>query len=124
MTQETPSSIHVDWRRLRPQVTEELLREITQRIVEQFHPEKIVLFGSYAYGAPTLHSDVDLLVIMESDDCPARRSANVMRACRPPHLSMDVIVITPEELKKRLAGFDPFLEEALSKGRVLYESNR
>jgi len=124
MTQETSSSIHVDWRRLRPQVTEELLHEITRRIVEQFHPEQIVLFGSYAYGTPTLHSDVDLLVIMESDDRPARRSTNVMSACRPPHLSMDVIVITPEELKKRLAGFDPFLEEALSKGRVLYESNR
>ena len=113
----------IDWRHLRPQVTAELLDDITQRIAEQFHPEKILLFGSYAYGNPTLHSDVDLLVVMKSDDRPAKRSAKVMSFCRPRHLSMDVIVITPEELEKRLAGFDPFLEEVLSKGKVLYESD-
>ena len=114
----------LDWRHLRPEVTAELLQEITHRIVKRFYPERIILFGSYAYGEPTLHSDVDLLVAMKSDERPARRSTQVMRVCRPRYLSMDVIVLTPEELESRLAGFDPFLEEALSKGRVLYDANR
>jgi predicted nucleotidyltransferase len=117
-----PSSPIIDWRRLRPKVTDELLMEITKRIVENFHPEKVILFGSYAYGKPTIESDVDLLIIMKSDERPAKRSAEVMSVCRPRYLGMDVIVITPEELERRLAGFDPFLEEILNKGRVLYES--
>jgi predicted nucleotidyltransferase len=114
----------ITWEHLRPKVTEELLMEIAKRIVENFHPEKVVLFGSYAYGKPTIESDVDLLVIMKSNDRPAKRSAKVISVCRPRHLGMDVIVITPEELERQLAGFDPFLEEALSKGKVLYESTR
>ncbi len=121
MKRETSSQI-IDWRRLRPKVTDELLMEITKRIVENFHPEKVILFGSYAYGKPTIESDVDLLVIMKSDERPAKRSSNVISVCCPRHLGMDLIVITPEELEKRLAGFDPFLEEILNKGRVLYES--
>ena len=113
----------IDWRRLRPKVTDELLMEITKQIVENFHPEKVILFGSYAYGKPTIESDVDLLVIMKSNDRPAKRSAKVISVCRPRHLSMDLLVITPGELEKRLVGFDPFLEEILNKGRVLYESH-
>jgi uncharacterized protein len=116
-------SENIDWKRLRPKVTPELLQDITHRIVEHFHPDKVILFGSYAYGEPTLHSDVDLLVIMKSTELPARRSSNVTRICRPRYLSMDVIVLTPEELANRLAGFDPFLEEALTKGKVLYDTN-
>jgi len=114
----------INWKDLRPKVTETLLMDITKRIAENFHPEKVILFGSYAYGKPTIESDVDLLVIMESDDRPAKRSARVMSTCCPRHLGMDLIAITSEELEKRLAGFDPFLEEILNKGRVLYESPR
>ena len=57
-----------DWATLRPPVTEALLAGITQRIVAAFQPDQIVLFGSYAYGAPDLESDVDLLVVMDSDE--------------------------------------------------------
>lgn len=114
----------INWKHCRPKVTKKLLMKITNRIVENFHPEKVVLFGSHAYGKPTVESDVDLLIIMKSDERPAKRSAKVMSVCRPRHLGMDVIVITPEELERRLTGFDPLLEEALSKGKVLYESPR
>ncbi|MCZ6680857.1 MAG: nucleotidyltransferase domain-containing protein [Candidatus Poribacteria bacterium] len=123
MTPSKDTSI-MDWKRLRPQVTAKLLQEITHRIVERFHPEKIILFGSYAYGDATPQSDVDLLVVMKSDERPAKRSTQVTSVCRPRYLSMDVIVLTPEELEHRLAGFDPFLEEALSKGKVLYDASR
>ena len=113
-----------DWKRLRPRVTRRLLAQITGRIVERFKPKRIVLFGSHAYGKPRFDSDVDILVVMKSKDTPAHRSALVSAACRPPHLPMDVIVLTPKEVKTRLAGFDPFLEEVLSKGRLLYEEAR
>lgn len=49
-------------------ITDELIQEIKNRIVSGVHPEKIILFGSYAYGTPTKDSDVDLLVIMPSDE--------------------------------------------------------
>ena len=49
-------------------ITEELIREIKDRIVSAVHPEKIIIFGSYAYGTPTKDSDLDLLVIMPSDE--------------------------------------------------------
>jgi predicted nucleotidyltransferase len=120
--QQQNSSQMSDWRSLRPRVTDALLMDITRRIVENFRPEKVILFGSYAYGQPTIESDVDLLVIMKSDDRPAKRSEKIASICRPRYLGMDLIVITPEELEKRLAGFDPFLEEILNKGRILYES--
>jgi len=107
---------------LRP-VTEELLHEIVQRIVEAFMPERIILFGSYADadGAPTPESDIDLLVVMESDERPAARSARITRLCRPPLVGMDILVRTPEELRYRLAINDSFFKEILTKGRVLYE---
>lgn len=105
-------------------VIEEALDKITRCIVESFHPIKIILFGSYAYGKPNPDSDIDLLVVMEDDDAPARRSTKVAQMCRLPYIAMDILVQTPEEIEKRLAGFDPFLEEIFTKGRFLYDATR
>ncbi len=101
-------------------VTRELLAEITQRITEALHPKKIILFGSYAYGNPTPNSDLDLLVIMETRDRPAERKRKVSDLFDPRPLPMDFVVLTPVELRRRLISFDPFLEEILEKGQVLY----
>lgn len=57
----------------RPEVTEALLADITQRIVETCHPEKVILFGSYAYGTPHENSDIDLFVIMDPSDAAVLR---------------------------------------------------
>ena len=103
-------------------VSETVLQEITQKIASDFHPEQIILFGSYAYGNPDANSDVDLLVIMDTDARPAERSAQIMRTCRPRYVSMDILVRTPEEIAQRLEGFDPFLEDILRHGRVLYQA--
>ncbi len=118
------SSAPLDWERLRPAVTPELLSDITRRIVEHFHPEKVILFGSYAYGQPHLSSDVDLLVIMESDEPIFSRMGKVHDVARVPFLPMDVIVRTPQELEERLKMGDYFLAEVLAKGRVLYDAAR
>jgi hypothetical protein len=106
---------------LRPRVTKRLLDEIVQRIVERFQPQKIILFGSYAYGQPHQDSDIDLFVIMDSDLRPALRCAAVSSACHPGVAPMDIIVRTPAEVEQRLAMGDFFVAEILEKGRVLYE---
>lgn len=111
-----------DWKTLRPRVTKRLLNEIARRIVERFQPQKIILFGSYAYGKPTLNSDVDLLVVMDSDLRPAQRSALVYPvAAVSDYLPMDILVRTPDEIERRLQMGDFFIAEILEKGKVLYE---
>ena len=100
----------------------QLLSEITRRITQGLHPKKVILFGSYAYGTPTSDSDLDLLIIMESRDRPSERIRKVSDLFEPRPLPMDFVVLTPSELRRRLSGFDPFLEEILKKGRLLYGS--
>jgi predicted nucleotidyltransferase len=109
-----------DWETLRPPVTDALLADITRRIVERFQPYQVVLFGSYAYGRPDLDSDVDLLVIMDTNESMAQRIRRVMEVAKVRFLPMDVIVRTPEEMAERLAMGDFFLAEILDKGKVLY----
>ena len=103
-------------------VTPGLLREIAQKVVHAFRPKNIILFGSYAYGKPTSDSDLDLLIVMESRDRPAERIRKVSDLFDPRPLPMDFIVLTPVEMRQRLSGFDPFLEEVLEKGQMLYGS--
>jgi len=98
------------------------IKKLTRSIVRAFHPEKIILFGSRAGGFPDRDSDIDLLVIMESGLPAGRRAAEIYRQLGPRHFSLDILVYTPREIKERLAGFDPFLEGILKKGRVLYEA--
>jgi len=103
-------------------VTLELLREIAQKVVHAFRPKNIILFGSYAYGKPTSDSDLDLLIVMETRDRPAERIRKVSDLFDPRPLPMDFIVLTPGEVRHRLSGFDPFLEEVFEKGQRLYGS--
>jgi uncharacterized protein len=109
-----------DWATLRPPVTDALLADITRRVVEKFQPDKVVLFGSYAYGTPDLDSDVDLLVVMDSDELMAQRIRRVTEVAKVRFLPMDIIVRTPAEMAERLAMGDFFLAEILEKGKVLY----
>lgn len=109
--------------RLRPPVTEALLAEITRRIVEAFHPIKVILFGSYAYGVPHHESDIDIFVIMESEDTMHQRIMKATEVARVPFLPMDVIVRTPQEVEQRIALGDFFVIEILDKGRVLYSND-
>ena len=116
---EKATSTIPDWVTLRPSVTDALLADITQRIVEKFQPHKVVLFGSYAYGTPNLDSDVDLLVVMDSDESMAQRIRRVTEVAKIRFLPMDVLVRTPAELEERLAMGDFFIAEILKKGKVL-----
>jgi predicted nucleotidyltransferase len=92
-----------------------------QRIVTELDPEKIILFGSYAYGDPTPDSDVDLLIIMETDKSSKDRSWAVSRLLMPRQFPVDIIVKNPSEIKQAIKENDPFLNKVLTKGQVLYE---
>jgi len=99
----------------------EVLPEVVQRLVAALQPEKIILFGSYANGRPTLDSDVDLLVVMQSEEPLFPRIRRVAEVAQVPYLPMDVIVRTPVEVAERLAMGDSFLAGILEKGTVLYD---
>ena len=100
---------------------ERQLHGVTRRLVEALQPERIVLFGSQAYGRPSPESDVDLLIVMNSDERPAARAARVSRLLRPRPFPIDALVRTPEEIKHRLEMGDQFIHMILERGRVLYE---
>lgn len=102
-------------------VTEDLLQEITRKIVDRFDPERVILFGSRALGSSHSDSDVDLLVIMETSSSPVQRAVEVKRVCRPRFVPMDVLVKTPEEVANRLQQGSFFLRQILEQGKVLYE---
>ena len=86
-------------------------------------PEKIILFGSYAYGAPNPHSDVDLLIIMKTRASLKERSWAVSRLLLPRPFPVDILVKTPKEVKEALKSGDFFLREILTRGKALYERN-
>ncbi|MBI4762312.1 MAG: nucleotidyltransferase domain-containing protein [Chloroflexota bacterium] len=95
-----------------------------QKIVDELKPEKIILFGSYAYGSPNPHSDVDLLVIMKTNAPLKERSWKVSRLLLPRPFPVDILVKTPKEIEKALKSGDFFLAEILARGKVLYERNK
>jgi len=104
-----------------PDITDALLLEMVSKIVKHFHPDKVILFGSRAWGAPTKESDLDLLVVMDIDGSPVRKAAEISRISRPRFLPMDIIVRTSDEIERRIRIGDPFIKRIMNKGKVLYE---
>ncbi len=100
------------------------LRPAVQRIVQELQPEKVILFGSYAYGTPNPHSDVDLLVIMKTKAPRKERSWAVSRLLLPRPFPVDILVRTPKEVEKALDSGDFFLKEILKRGKVLYDRSK
>lgn len=96
------------------------IRDLSARIAEKFEPERIVLFGSYAYGNPSEDSDVDLLVILPFEGKGFRKSLEILNAIDP-RFSVDLIARRPEDTQRRYIQGDPLIREALDKGSVLYE---
>lgn len=97
------------------------IKRTVEDIVDKFQPQRVILFGSYAYGKPHQDSDVDLLVIMETSLRPALQAAQIHLEMKH-SIPLDIIVCTPEQVKERLRQGDCFLHEVLSKGVTLYEA--
>ena len=102
-------------------VTLNHIQEIVQQIVEHFHPQKIILFGSHAYGTATVDSDVDLLVMMDTEEKPLHVAARIAAAVDHP-FPLDIIVFTPSDWAASLKRKGIFATEVMMKRIILYEA--
>jgi predicted nucleotidyltransferase len=103
-------------------VAEEGISDLCRQIVAACHPQKIILFGSYAYGTPTDDSDVDLLVVMPFEGHPAYQAGG-LRSQLHTQMAVDLLVRTPEQIEERIAMGDPFIQEIVEQGKILYEAD-
>ncbi len=103
-------------------VTLKGIHRVVQQIVARFHPQKVILFGSYAYGAPTKDSDVDLLVVMETDENPMHMAGLISAAIEHP-FPLDILVMTPSRLEAYLNEGAVFATQLIEKGAVLHETS-
>ena len=101
-------------------VSQERIQEVVNSIAEQFQPDKIILFGSYAYGTPNEDSDVDLLVVMEQPEHNLKKAIEISLSVPIP-FSCDLIVYDPAYLQKRYGMVDWFIRDIVDKGQVLYD---
>lgn len=97
------------------------LKEVVKKIVSKFNPNKIILFGSYAYGMPTLDSDIDLLVVMDTNEKPHKRAIGLRKLLKDLGVPKDIIVKTPDEFNRFKDIVGTIIYPAAHKGRVLYE---
>src|ERR1700678_789325 len=117
--QTTPRYVQ-PYRYASPDVPLAAIRRFARRIAERFEPDKIILFGSYAYGTPHEESDVDLLVIMRTKNT-IDQSIRIKFAFER-LFSLDLVVRTPYPIERGIKDDDWFLREIVEKGKVLYET--
>jgi predicted nucleotidyltransferase len=99
------------------------INRLCDEIEREFRPEKIILFGSHAYGKPEWDSDLDLLVIMPFKGTP-HRQAVAIRSRIEAGVALDLLVRTPQQISTRLAMGDSFIREILERGNILYEADQ
>jgi predicted nucleotidyltransferase len=98
-----------------------VIRRYARAIGERFRPDRVILFGSYAYGTPHEDSDVDLLVVMPTWN-EHSQAVQIRMALTAP-FPIDLLVRTPKEMKWRLGEGESFLTEVTSRGKILYEKD-
>jgi len=104
----------------RQRIPQEAIDDVIRQIVEKIHPNKIILFGSYARGDFNAESDVDLLIILDKiPEADKRPSLTLRRALKVP-FGLDLIICTQDELSLRIKKEDWFLREAIETGKVVY----
>jgi len=115
-----PRSFHSSARQRHGQIA-----RLCEVITREFQPEKIVLFGSWAYGKPDGDSDIDLLVVMPFEGSPFRQAGTILNHVIQTVgvLPLDLLVRTSEQLHERLAIGDGFVRDILERGKVLYEAD-
>ncbi len=96
------------------------IKKLCEQIAREFKPEKIILFGSQAYGKPTVESDIDLLVVMPYEGSPFRQAGEILKRLQI-WMPVDLIVRSAEEIEQRLRIGDRFMREILDRGKVMYD---
>ena len=99
------------------------IKQLCEQIAREFKPEKIILFGSHAYGKPQWDSDVDLLVIMPFTGRHTTKAIEILNRLNPT-TALDLLVRTPEHVAKRLEMGDFFMREIIERGKLIYEAPR
>lgn len=102
-------------------IAQESIQTVVNQIAQQFRPDKVILFGSYAYGQPNEDSDVDLLVVMPADKRDRKKATEIRQSLRT-GFAMDLLVYDPQYLHDRSQQCDWFVREIVEKGRVLYDA--
>ena len=115
-----PQPGHSSTRQRRGQIA-----RLCEVIAREFQPEKIILFGSWAYGTPDAESDIDLLIVMPFEGSPFRQAGTILKSVVQSVgvLPLDLLVRTAEQLNARLTIGDSFMREILERGKVLYEAD-
>ena len=98
------------------------IRQLCTRIAREFKPEKIILFGSHAYGQPTPESDLDVMVIMQFEGDPLEQAVTMLNRLNM-LLPIDLLVRTPEQIQQRLEMGDHFIRDIIERGKVMYEAH-
>jgi predicted nucleotidyltransferase len=101
--------------------SQEKIQEMVRRIVDRFHPDKVILFGSYARGTAGPDSDVDLLVVKRVVGSRRKERLEIRAALRGIGLPKDIILATPEEVERHRDLIGTIICPALREGKVLYE---
>jgi len=103
------------------EVDHSVIEEIVNRVLQSVQPEKIILFGSHAYGQPHEGSDLDILVIVKSDLPRYKRAVPIYKALAGLLIPKDVLVYTSEEIEAWAEGPQAFITTVMNKGKVIYE---
>ena len=98
------------------------IAQFSKQIVTYFHPDKIILFGSQAYGTPKPESDIDLLVVMDYEGQHTMQAIKILQYLNT-LASIDLLVRTPAQVSERLRLGDRFMQEIMERGKVLYEAH-
>jgi len=95
----------------------------SKTIAQHYSPEKILLFGSHAWGNPTPDSDIDLLVIknIKKGKTAFFKEQQKIQKIINGEFAVDVLIYTPQEIETRLKTGDPFIQKILTQGQCLYE---
>ncbi len=101
-------------------VDDQTIQDFCNRIVQDFQPERIILFGSYAYGNPTPDSDVDILVVLPFECKNLYKSLEILNRANPA-FPIDLLARRQDDTERRYREGDPLIREALDRGKVLYE---
>ena len=104
-------------------ISQDRIRDVSERIVREFAPERVILFGSYAYGTPDEGSDVDILVVLPFEGKAYKKSAEIASAVHA-GFPLDILARRPDDIERRYRDADPLIQDAINRGRVLFSGLR
>ncbi len=102
-------------------ISEAIIDQIVQKIVDQVNPLQVILFGSYARGMPATDSDLDLFVVVESNLPRHKRSAKIRLLFSPAPCPLDILVYTPQEVESCSGVVNHIVTHVMTTGKILYE---